>query len=169
MKVWLWILQRAPMTAPFWISTKVPTEVSSPMVQPYRLTNAYIRTLRPRRTSGATRRRSSSRSVRLSSTSVADRGHRAVQADQYPALLDRALGRLQDPYHARTGPAVRHQRLASVHGGHDVLRLDRQRLAGVELGCVHVAGAVRDHELVLVARIAGDRDALVVDLELLAG
>jgi hypothetical protein len=34
MKVWLWILHRAPITAFFWISTKVPTRVSSPIWQP---------------------------------------------------------------------------------------------------------------------------------------
>ncbi len=40
MKLWLWILQRAPTFAPFWISTNVPIDVSSPISQPYRLTNA---------------------------------------------------------------------------------------------------------------------------------
>src|SRR5437879_3450002 len=34
MNVWLWILQRAPTRAPFWISTNVPISVSSPIVQP---------------------------------------------------------------------------------------------------------------------------------------
>lgn len=34
MNVWLCTLQRAPMTAPRWISTKVPIRVSSPMRQP---------------------------------------------------------------------------------------------------------------------------------------
>ncbi len=34
MKVWDEILQRAPMVAPFWISTNAPTLVSSPMAQP---------------------------------------------------------------------------------------------------------------------------------------
>ena len=29
--VWLWILQRAPIEAFFWISTKVPIRVSSPI------------------------------------------------------------------------------------------------------------------------------------------
>ena len=55
MKVWLEILQRAPTTAFFWISTKVPIRVSSPIVQPYRLTNPNSFTSRPNRTSGATR------------------------------------------------------------------------------------------------------------------
>ena len=36
--VWLEILQRAPMRAPFCISTKVPMRVSSPTRQPYRFT-----------------------------------------------------------------------------------------------------------------------------------
>ncbi len=42
MNVWLWILQRAPTTAPLWISTKVPIRVSSPMRHPYRFANAWI-------------------------------------------------------------------------------------------------------------------------------
>src|SRR6266480_6746610 len=39
MKLWLEILQRRPTRAFFWISTKAPTFVSSPISQPYRLTN----------------------------------------------------------------------------------------------------------------------------------
>ena len=34
MKVWLEILQREPMRAPFWISTNVPIFTSSPISQP---------------------------------------------------------------------------------------------------------------------------------------
>jgi hypothetical protein len=34
MKTWLEILQRAPMTAFFWISTNEPTRVSSPIWHP---------------------------------------------------------------------------------------------------------------------------------------
>ena len=34
MNVWLWILQRAPMTAPRWISTNGPMRVSSPIAHP---------------------------------------------------------------------------------------------------------------------------------------
>ena len=34
MKVWLWILQSAPILAPRWISTKVPMRERSPMLQP---------------------------------------------------------------------------------------------------------------------------------------
>jgi hypothetical protein len=34
MKVWLWILHRAPMVTFFWISTNVPMRVSSPISQP---------------------------------------------------------------------------------------------------------------------------------------
>ncbi len=32
--VWLWILQRAPITAPRWISTNVPIRLWSPIRQP---------------------------------------------------------------------------------------------------------------------------------------
>ena len=34
MKVWLWILQAAPITAPRWISTKVPIRLCEPIRQP---------------------------------------------------------------------------------------------------------------------------------------
>ena len=34
MNVWLWILQRAPIAAPRWISTNGPIRVSSPIRQP---------------------------------------------------------------------------------------------------------------------------------------
>ena len=34
MKVWLWILQAAPITAPRWISTKVPIRLPAPISQP---------------------------------------------------------------------------------------------------------------------------------------
>ena len=34
MKVWLWILQAAPITAPRWISTKVPIRVREPISHP---------------------------------------------------------------------------------------------------------------------------------------
>ena len=33
-KTWLWTLQSAPITAPRWISTKVPIRVRSPIRQP---------------------------------------------------------------------------------------------------------------------------------------
>src|SRR5580765_2926530 len=39
MKVWLDTLTRRPTFAPFWISTNVPMRDSSPISQPYRLTN----------------------------------------------------------------------------------------------------------------------------------
>ena len=34
MNVWLWILQRAPIEAPRWISTNVPIRDASPIEQP---------------------------------------------------------------------------------------------------------------------------------------
>src|SRR6266852_2759653 len=39
MNVWLEILQRLPTLAFFWISTKAPILVSSPISQPYKLMN----------------------------------------------------------------------------------------------------------------------------------
>ena len=52
MKVWLEILQRRPMVAFFWISTKAPIFVSSPISHPSRLMNFYSLTLVPNFTSG---------------------------------------------------------------------------------------------------------------------
>src|SRR5690606_37427257 len=56
MKVWLWILQRAPITTPRWISTNGPTRVASPSSQPYRLVNDCTTTPRPQRTSARRRK-----------------------------------------------------------------------------------------------------------------
>src|SRR5213078_4505739 len=39
MKLWLEILHRFPIFAPFWISTNVPIFTSSPISQPYKLVN----------------------------------------------------------------------------------------------------------------------------------
>jgi len=58
MNEWLEILQFAPTEAPFWISTNVPSRVPSPIVQPYRLTNAWICTSFPKTTSSAMRQNS---------------------------------------------------------------------------------------------------------------
>src|SRR5258708_5237052 len=52
-KVWLDILQRFPTLAFFWISTKAPIFVSSPIVHPYKLMNLDNLTARPSFTSGA--------------------------------------------------------------------------------------------------------------------
>ena len=56
MKVWLEILHRRPTFAFFWISTKVPIFVSSPISQPYRLMNFASLTSFPSLTSGAMQR-----------------------------------------------------------------------------------------------------------------
>ena len=40
MNVWLEILQRAPITAPRWISTNVPIRESAPTAQPYMFTRS---------------------------------------------------------------------------------------------------------------------------------
>src|SRR5690348_14140668 len=53
MKVWLEILQFLPTFAFFWISTKAPILVLSPISQPYRLMNFESLTLSPSFTSGA--------------------------------------------------------------------------------------------------------------------
>src|SRR6185437_12484271 len=50
MNVWLWILQRAPTTAPAWISTNGPTRVRAPMRQPYRFVNEWTNTSSPNST-----------------------------------------------------------------------------------------------------------------------
>jgi hypothetical protein len=51
MNVWLWTLQRAPITAPPWISTNVPICVPSPIRQPYRFVKDRTITSAPRSTS----------------------------------------------------------------------------------------------------------------------
>ena len=51
----------------------------------------------------------------------------------------------------------------------EVLGFDAQRFAVVELRRPHVAGAVADPHLVDLLRVVGEADALVVDLDLLAG
>src|SRR6266571_449370 len=56
MKLWLEILHRSPTLAFFWISTKAPIFVSSPISQPYRLMNDASLTSRPSLTSGAMHR-----------------------------------------------------------------------------------------------------------------
>src|SRR5512140_3692133 len=53
MKVWLEILQFFPIFAPFWISTKVPILLWSPISHPYRLTKSYTFTPSPNFTVGA--------------------------------------------------------------------------------------------------------------------
>ena len=55
MNVWVEILQRLPIRAPFWISTKLPIFTSSPISQPYKFVNANILTRSPSFTSGAMR------------------------------------------------------------------------------------------------------------------
>src|SRR5207248_2519318 len=55
MNVWLETLQRAPIVAFFCTSTNVPMRVSSPIRQPYRFTNPYRATPRPKVTSGEMR------------------------------------------------------------------------------------------------------------------
>src|SRR5919201_6834862 len=55
MNVWLWILQRAPTTAPRWISTNGPMRVPSPIVQPYRLVKDWTTTPSPKETSSRIR------------------------------------------------------------------------------------------------------------------
>jgi hypothetical protein len=55
MKLWLWILQRAPTVAPRWISTNVPIRLPTPMRQPYRLLNACTITPAPNSTSSIRR------------------------------------------------------------------------------------------------------------------
>src|SRR3989339_636186 len=62
-KVWLEILQRFPMEAFFWISTKAPIFVCSPIRQPYRLTKAWMETSLPSETSGAIRHNSTGSSL----------------------------------------------------------------------------------------------------------
>jgi hypothetical protein len=54
MNVWLEILHRRPTTAFFWTSTNDPIFVSSPISQPYKLTNLASLTPRPSLTSAAT-------------------------------------------------------------------------------------------------------------------
>src|SRR5688572_13347824 len=56
---WLDILQFFPTVAFFWISTKAPIFVLSPMVHPYRLINFPSLTFSPSRTSAETHTRSS--------------------------------------------------------------------------------------------------------------
>lgn len=56
MNVWLEILQRRPIRAPFWTSTNVPILDSSPTSHPYRLVNPKMRTFCPNLTSGAIKR-----------------------------------------------------------------------------------------------------------------
>ncbi len=64
---------------------------------------------------------------------------------------------------------VGHRRLA-VHDAIDEVRaFDGQRLGARQLRRPHVAGAVADAHLLDLCRIVGEADALVVDLDLLAG
>src|SRR5258707_13005387 len=51
MNVWLWILQRSPISTSFWISTNVPTREPAPIRQPYRLVNGCTTTSAPNSTS----------------------------------------------------------------------------------------------------------------------
>src|SRR5436309_2944789 len=59
MNEWLWILQSAPMTAPRWISTNVPTRVLSPIEHPYRFVNEKTTTPTPNLTSSISRKAAS--------------------------------------------------------------------------------------------------------------
>jgi hypothetical protein len=47
MNEWDWIRHRFPIFAPFWISTKGPMNVSSPMSQPYKFAGSVTVTFWP--------------------------------------------------------------------------------------------------------------------------
>ena len=102
------------------------------------------------------------------------RGLHAPQVTPYAerndlaAFGERPVGRLEHPDHAQPGLAVVERRRAARDAVEEVGEFRLQRLGLVHLRRPDVARAVA-HEQVVDALLAGDGDALVVDLDLLVG
>src|SRR5260370_2930269 len=119
MKRWLEILQRRPIRAPGWTSTKAPSRVSAPISQPYKLTNGLSWTPGPSRTSSATHayRPDSSRFI------AAPLFHRAVDRDR-TSLLAEGHARSFDHAHYRSPvSSVRLLRIPTPDARHTLLHL----------------------------------------------
>src|SRR5262245_37515164 len=157
--VWLDTLQRAPITAFFCTSTKVPRRVSSPIRQPYRLTNAWMVTPGASVTSGAMREK-----LGGFGSGIADSvGEGGVGQDDAAALgADAAGGGLQVADDAQAQPAVADRRLALADALREVADDALQRLARFDVRAEHVAAAVTDQPPPPLLRVAGELDAAVV-------
>src|SRR5690348_16770652 len=90
-----------------------------------------------------------------------------IQLDESAAIRQRAGGGLQDAHHAIPGPAIRDGPAALPHAVHEVSRLGAERLRQPQPGGPHVAGAVAYQHLEAASLAGFERDALVVDLQLL--
>src|SRR5690606_13151214 len=71
--------------------------------------------------------------------------------------------------HTYAESAVRLRSLPVADAVDEMFSFDAQRFRSVELRRPHVSGAVADAHLMNLRRIIGEADALIVDLELLAG
>ena len=96
-----------------------------------------------------------------------------LELDHAAVVAQRLGRRLEDAHDAQAGLAVGNRRLLLLDAGRRTpCSSTAERLAHVQLRRPHVAGAVADAHLVdllaVLLRIAVERDALVVDLDLLA-
>src|SRR5260370_4974698 len=136
MNVWLEILQRAPIAASRWTSTNAPRRVSSPMLQPYRLTKGPSATLSPSLTSAATQTLAGSSSGGISVNRSMQNRHETA------AVAQRVLRGFQHRHHSRAVLPVGLGRQATGDTIDKVFALDLQRFGLFDAGDVDVAVAV---------------------------
>src|SRR5262245_60352132 len=162
-KLWLEILQRAPTTTFFWISTNAPMRVSSPIRQPYRFTKQWTATFRPSCTSGAMRTKlaGSARSC------VGSAMGRTPVTEDHPAALgpDAPGGGLQQADDAQPQLPVADRRAPLQGALGEVAGHRLQRLARLDVRAPDVAAAVVDQQLAPLLLAGAELDPLVVDLD----
>src|SRR5262249_52303932 len=158
MKACDWMRQRLPMTTSRWISTNGPMKLSSPMLQPYRLTACMMRTFSPK----------------MTSTIPTDwsRGS-PMTSGSHPGV--RRVGALEDGDDRAGVGDARLRLLAGTDALEEVLGLQAERLDEVHVRQQDVAAAiaeVRPQRLVEIHVLAQHGfavDALFLDCHLVVG